>query len=297
MSRAARERYAVLRQSFWRHPSLMMLSPAAAGVYARMLSYSADALTDGVAPASVVLGVLAGGCQQWIDELVSSGAVEARGSDYVVVDYLKHNRSKAELDAYLERKKTAGKAGGKAKALAGAKAGGVAGATAGGVAKGGSTSPSKTLVDIDLDLDRDLPLQSPSGAEAEEDEPKTLPEQVAAQVRLKPTPGSAYRLMELLSALHCQRNGAPYIEPGGVCSQPDRKLLAKVIARAESMPDAPPMAHIADEWTALIALAAAQELPPIANAVAYFAKCFGDLERRRSELAAPHVPARILEAA
>lgn len=159
----------------------------------------------------------------------------------------------------------------------------------------GCVEGSSTDQDQDQDQDHG-PLLREAEEEAEE-EPRTLSEQVAAQVRLKPTPGSAYRLLELLSALHCQRNGAPYIEPGGICSQPDRRMLAKVITRAESMPDAPPMAHIADEWTALIALAAAQELPPVGNAVAYFAKCFGDLERRRSELAAPHVPARILEAA
>lgn len=166
-----------------------------------------------------------------------------------------------------------------------------------------SGEPHETLMpdhDHDHDQDQEL-LQRASAREAEAPTTPTrsLRDKVADQVATKPTPGSVYKLLELLSALHSKPGGAPHIEPGATCSSRDRAELAKVIQRAEARaPDLeiPPMAMIANEWTALIALVAAQEVTGIRNGLAYFARCFGDLERNRAEMAVAHVTPRTLEA-
>ena len=60
MSRS-RERYARLRQSFWRHPVVGSLSDAAGFVYARSLSYAQDQLSDGFMTPDGAVMMVAGG--------------------------------------------------------------------------------------------------------------------------------------------------------------------------------------------------------------------------------------------
>jgi hypothetical protein len=51
------------------------------------------------------------GSPRVIKELLDAGLLDRRGTDYVVHDYLKHQRSRAEINAYRASRSTDGKLG------------------------------------------------------------------------------------------------------------------------------------------------------------------------------------------
>lgn len=112
MSRTSRERFAALRQSFWRHPRVTSVSKAARGVYASGLSYCADAESDGVIPERIALVMLAEGCKRDVAELVAAGLWAVADGGYQVTAYLEHNKSKADLQAAREKMGKGGAKGG-----------------------------------------------------------------------------------------------------------------------------------------------------------------------------------------
>lgn len=290
MSRT-RERYARMMATFWRNPRVRALSDAAIATYCLALSYACDQLNDGILTPDEALTMCARGKKGAIKELVTAGFWTEGEGRYAISNYLEHNESRASLEASREKAIADGKRGGRPKG-SGAK-----------TRKGTlSENSNGTHAENETHGDGELtPPNPPSGGEAEDPpQHRPLKARIAAQLESTATPGGAYQLLEMLSALHCASSGAPHIQPGITCSAADRKLLASVIQAAETIGAAHgvnAMSVIAGEWVALIALAAAGELPPVHNTVAYFAKRFGDIEKARIEADAPRVPARILEAA
>lgn len=283
--RVTQERYAALRQSWWRHRDVMGLSRAAAGVYALGLSYCADDLTDGHIPRHVALKALADGKAVLCTELVDAKLWEATDTGYLVVGYLEHNASKADLETMAERKRAAGSKGGRTKAAR------VAVATPPATHEP-ECLRSKSLQDL---RPKNFP-PAPQGVDDEsEREIPTLAERVDAQLAATATPGSTFRLLELLADLHSDPDGRPYLQPG-MCSANDRKLLDGVIRRAAvtaEMHGIGVLEVVAGEWVALLSLAAAGETPErIGNVIAYFAKRFGEIQLARVESSVPEVPAR-----
>jgi len=294
VSRTARERFAALRQSFWRHPRVTSVSKAARGVYASGLSYCADSESDGFIPERVAVVMLAEGAKRDVAELVSAGMWSTTEGGYQVVSYLEHNQSKDELAAMRAAASEAGKRGGRPKGSAKPTLKGTLYPTLTPTLEG-TPKPFERLDKADLDLEGDL---EPPLRVGDAEVPRTLSERVLAHMALTPTPGSVIRLLDMLSMLHCKANGSPYAEPG-MASENDKKALAKLIEqarRASAVEGIEPMAVIANQWLALLALVANGDTPPLRNPLAYFAKCFGNLEVTRSEAGAPFPVARTLEA-
>lgn len=102
-----------LDDGFWMHPKVLMAGNAAAGIFARLLSYCGSYLTDGMIPAGVVKTIAADD-QQALDALWRSGMIDLLESGGVVIpDYLEHQRSKAQVEADLETKRANGAKGGR----------------------------------------------------------------------------------------------------------------------------------------------------------------------------------------
>lgn len=148
MSRTARERYAHLRQSFWRHPVVRTLSKGARWLYCAALSYAMDASTDGRIAAPVL--TLLDGTKREAAELVASGLWLADDEGFVIKSYLEHNAGTEAMDAKRRVRQEAGSRGGKAKAAR------VANATA-----TGKQSGSIALPDKDKEEDKEIPTGSP----------------------------------------------------------------------------------------------------------------------------------------
>lgn len=291
MSRSNRERYTAVRQSFWRKPKTVALSLAGIGLWTLGQSYCSDEMTDGFIPEGVAL-MLSRGDKKALRHLVESTYWLRVEGGYQVNKYLKHNPSRAELEAMSEAKKAAGSRGGQARARA--IASGVAGATA-GANQVLEQSPSESLQDLRPQTSdaRKPPLRV---GEVDEEPALSPAELVDRQISLQPTPGSVWRMLEMISALHCAPSGAPYAQPGIHRGHADTKLVEAIIAHAQRVGGDGAMAMIAGEWLALLALVAAEQTPPLRNVLAYFAKCFGSLDETRRESEAPFPPA-IQEAA
>lgn len=103
--------WAKLDDGFWMHPKIAG-SPhanAAAGIFARMLSYCGCYLTDGLVPAHVA-SVIIGNDQEAFDVLSRTLMLTRHDSGTVVVsDYLEHNLSKAQIEADREARKNKAK--------------------------------------------------------------------------------------------------------------------------------------------------------------------------------------------
>lgn len=287
--RVTEERYATVRQSYWRKPKTVGLSLAANGVWALGQSYCADEMSDGFIPSTTATLMLARGDKKLVKELVDAERWAEVEGGYQVIDYLDHNPSRAEMDAKRDVRRAAGARGGKAKANAAANR--VANATA-NPEQDGQRDAGKSLEDRDREL---TPLTPQGGDDAANRQVPTLSEKVDAQLALTATPGTAFKLLELLSDLHSDPSGKRYLDVGD-CFPNDRKLLANVIVRAERTAaehKITALEVIAGEWVALLSLAAADETPErIGNVVAYFAKRFGEIQLARVESSVPEVPAR-----
>ena len=290
MSRTSRERYAHLRQSFWRHPRVTSVSKAARWVYAAGLSYCADAESDGFINERAAVVMLAEGAKRDVQELVAAGLwTEAEGG-YQVAGYLAHNKSKGEMKASREAMSRGGRKGGGSNRAAGA-------TVSEQPTKQGTLQPTLQGLRkvVATEEERELTPPTPQGVDDDERLVATLAERVDRQLGLTATPGSAFKLLELLADLHSDADGRPYLQVG-MCSANDRKLLAGVIERAAvaaEMHGITALEVIAGEWVALLSLAAAGETPErIGNVIAYFAKRFGEIQLARVESSVPEVPAR-----
>ena len=270
MSRKTTERYAALRQSWWRHRDVVGMSRAAAGVYALGLSYCADDMSDGFIPRATAVKMLADGQVKLIAELIEAGMWSEVEGGYEVTGYLEHNISKDQLNELIAKRRRAGKAGGKAKAKADAKASAVASATA-----SEKQNCSKPLPDLDLEL---TPLPPNGGEEGERPD---LGTQVSHLLASGPeTPAAAWRLIEMLADLECQPCGAPWIRLG-MASQADLRRMTEILDRArEIAPQDPPLRTVAVEWTALIGLIASGQQEHPKAPVPYFRQGFGTFEQR-----------------
>lgn len=136
--------------------------------------------------------------------------------------------------------------------------------------------------------------------EAQEPERKSLQAKVISQMALTPSGRVVYRLLDMLSALHCHPGGRPVAIPGVMPSANDITALGKLADAAvplASDADLPVLEYIAIEWLALLALIASGDAAPKGNAVRYFIARFGRLELDRTEAAAPMIPARTEAAA
>lgn len=283
MSRT-RERYARMMATFWRNPRVRKLSDAAIATYCLALSYACDQLNDGVLAAQDALLMCARGKKQAIRELVTEGFWVDHGESYEIANYLEHNESREDLEAARRQAIRDGKRGGRPKGSGNRKQKGTLSET-----YNGTLTENETHGDGDVE-----PPLRVGAAEVS----RTLSERVLAHMALIPTPGSVIRLLDMLSMLHCKANGAPYAEPG-MPSENDKKALAKLIEQARrdsAVEGIEPMAVIGNRWLALLALVANGDAPPLRNPLAYFAKCFGNLEVTRSEAGAPFPVARTLEA-
>ena len=150
-------------------------------------------------------------------------------------------------------------------------------------------------LDLDPDLDPDLYPREADDA----GKPTGLAEQVNAQLAMEPSSGKAFRLIELLSALHCDVDGRPYVAPWNTCSAADHKHLDAVISLAgviAAKARISTMSVIAGEWVALIAVVADGTFTP-KSPIAFFRSRFGKFGELAHEAAAPSIPARQSEAA
>jgi hypothetical protein len=95
-------RYARLMGDFWRHPRTSALSPAAAGVYCRALSFCADHMSDGAIPVTVVSTFFGGPPDEaLIAELVTAKLWRKTRAGFVVRDWEQHNITR---DGWEKRK-------------------------------------------------------------------------------------------------------------------------------------------------------------------------------------------------
>jgi hypothetical protein len=105
--------YARLDDRFWMHPAVLTAGNTAAGIFARFLSYSGCYLTDGHVPAGVAATIV-GKDTRALDALVSEGLVVRLHGDHdgalMVPDFLDYNRSKADMEAYVESRRNGGRA-------------------------------------------------------------------------------------------------------------------------------------------------------------------------------------------
>lgn len=111
--------WARLDDGFWMHPKVLISGNAAAGVFARLLSYSGCYLTDGLIPSPIVDSIV-GKDKRAIDALVTHGMVHRMdtGSIYIP-DYLEYNPSKIEVEKVVQQRKAAGKASAAARSARG----------------------------------------------------------------------------------------------------------------------------------------------------------------------------------
>lgn len=97
-----RGRYACLYGDFWRHPYWALLSPTAAGLWARSVSYCADGQTDGEFPWAMVAAWSAGlDCESAIDELLAGPRPrwKRKGAVGTVVNYSDNQTTREEWES------------------------------------------------------------------------------------------------------------------------------------------------------------------------------------------------------
>jgi hypothetical protein len=105
---------AVLDTHWHANPKILALGLDAMGLHAWSISYCDDLLTDGFVPQGAL--PLLPRIKQAVKALLTAGRWEAAEGGYRLHDYLRYNRSRAEVDAYMAHKVAAGRAGGLAKA-------------------------------------------------------------------------------------------------------------------------------------------------------------------------------------
>lgn len=85
-----------LDDGFWSDPAIDRVGNEAAGVYARMLSYCGQHLTDGHVPATAAKFISPRG--RPLDALIEAGLIEPNGDGYLIPKFLDYNPSKAQVE-------------------------------------------------------------------------------------------------------------------------------------------------------------------------------------------------------
>jgi len=98
------------------HPKILRLGWAAMGLHCWSISYSDYHRTDGFVPTGVWPALP--GTPGAVKSLVTTGLWEPVAGGYMVHDYLDYNRSRADIEALEQSRRSAGQAGGAAKAQA-----------------------------------------------------------------------------------------------------------------------------------------------------------------------------------
>ena len=89
-----------LSDEFCIHPKILKVGNEAVGVFARMLSYCGRG-TDGKVPTEMVM-FFANGDLDLLEKLTDVGLIKERGDHWLIVNFLKHNVSRAQ---WKERQK------------------------------------------------------------------------------------------------------------------------------------------------------------------------------------------------
>lgn len=106
--------WAKLDDRFWMHPKVISAGNVGAGIFARFLSYCGAYLTDGLVPGHVVQMIAGPDNDEVLDTLARMGLIDRMESGAVVVlGYLEHNRSKAQIEADRETRRANGSQGGR----------------------------------------------------------------------------------------------------------------------------------------------------------------------------------------
>lgn len=106
--------WARLDDGFWTHPKVMIAGNTAAGIFARLLSYSGCYLTNGLVPAQIV-ELVVGKDKRALEALEQYGMVQRLETGSVVIpDYLDYNPSKDDIEEIQRKRREAGKKGGRA---------------------------------------------------------------------------------------------------------------------------------------------------------------------------------------
>jgi hypothetical protein len=109
-----------LDDGFWSSPAITKVGNEAAGVYARMLSYCGQHLTDGLVTGNVAK--LIAGKVKPLNDLVDEGLLLRMGDDFGIAGFLNFNPSREDVEDRRRIRAEAGRRGGLAKAKAGATA-------------------------------------------------------------------------------------------------------------------------------------------------------------------------------
>lgn len=104
--------------SFWANPKVVAAGNEVSGAYIRMLSYSAQQLTDGLIPEEQGRFIARAAITK---KLVSHGFCERSSDGLVVPDYLDFNPSREKVLATRRARAEAGKRGGEASSNGGSK--------------------------------------------------------------------------------------------------------------------------------------------------------------------------------
>lgn len=247
------------------------VSKAARGVYASGLSYCADSESDGFIPERVAVVMLSEGAKRDVAELVSAGMWSAVDGGYQVVSYLEHNQSKDELAAMRAAASEAGKRGGRPKGSAKPTPKGTLYQTLTPTLEG-TPKPFERVDKADLDLEGDLEPPLRVGEDDARPDPESQIQQLLAQGPA--TPASAWRLLELMTALEAAPDGRPYVNLG-MASSADLTRMGEILSAARKVPDCTPMRAIAVEWSSLLALVADGTIEAPRAPAPYFRKLFG----------------------
>lgn len=101
--------YIVVAHEFPRHPKTQQLSDAGFRALIELWCYCNEYLTDGAVPKVLVDRQY----KKPARELLALGFMEADGDGYRMHDYLKHQKSRAEVEEDREKKRSSGARGGK----------------------------------------------------------------------------------------------------------------------------------------------------------------------------------------
>lgn len=111
--------WAKLDDGFWMHPAVMGIGNLGAGMFARYLSYCGQYLTDGVVPAHVVMTIAApdgDAAEDALDRMERYRLIDRLDSGgLMIINYLAYNRSRAQIEADREQRRSNGQKGGRPK--------------------------------------------------------------------------------------------------------------------------------------------------------------------------------------
>jgi hypothetical protein len=99
---------------YWRAADMMELSPIARDLHLRLLSYSADEVTDGQVPLAMVKSLIAASSdgEDGIKELRQAGLVQDQERVLFITDWHVFNLSHDEVEYLRTKRAAAGRRGG-----------------------------------------------------------------------------------------------------------------------------------------------------------------------------------------